>query len=201
MEGKFILCVSIICSLLPHLHFSRVLIHHLSLALFIILLVHVTVQHRYYLDVDLLVVHPFVASPANKFVTVKWAWYAEDNAQFFQAFIAAAPRNEIIKNSLTIMLELLNGTRAMRGDHIGTQAMQDAWAELAQDDASIASHGKNEEVFLLSEHKLGTSGKLPTQTDKATIGYTDMTCNFVVADDERSVYFYTNILGSRFCGN
>ena len=192
------------------------LIHHLSLALFIILLVHVTVQHRYYLDVDLLVVHPFVASPANKFVTVKWAWYEKDK-QFFQAFIAAAPRNEIIKKSLSIMLELLNGTRAKRGGGamhmIGTQAMQDAWAELAQDDASVASHGKNEEVYLLSEHKLGdyeqhkigdgssSYVKLPTQTDKATIGYTDATCNFVVADDEEeSVYFFSHILGTEFCG-
>jgi hypothetical protein len=159
----------------------------------------------YYLDVDLLVVHPFVASPANKFVTVKWAWYEKDK-QFFQAFIAAAPRNEIIKKSLTIMLELLNGTRAKRGGGerhmIGTQAMQDAWAELAQDDASVASHGKNEEVYLLSERRIGTSGKLPTQTDKAMIGYTYTTCNFVVADEEEeSVYFYSHILGTRYCGN
>ena len=167
-----------------------------------------TVQHRYYLDVDLLVVHPFVASPSNKFVTVKWAWYEKDK-QFFQAFIAAAPRNEIIKKSLTIMLELLNGTRAKRGGGpmhmLGTQAMQDAWAELAQDDASVASHGKNEEVYLLSEHKIGEGSssyvKLPTQTDKATIGYTDGTCNFVVTDDEEeSVYFFSHILGTENCG-
>jgi len=96
---------------------------------------------------------------------------------------------------------------------IGTQAMQDAWAELAQDDASVASHGKNEEVYLLSEHKLGdyeqhkigdgssSYVKLPTQTDKATIGYTDGTCNFVVTDDEEeSVYFFSHILGTENCG-
>jgi hypothetical protein len=170
----------------------------------------VILQHRYYLDVDLLVVHPFVASPANKFVTVKWAWYEKDK-QFFQAFIAAAPRNEIIKKSLTIMLELLNGTRAKRGGGemhmIGTQAMQDAWAELAQDDASVASHGKNEEVYLLSEHKHGeyqgssSYGKLPTQTNGGDAGYTDITCNFVVVDDEEeSVYFFSHILGAEFCG-
>jgi hypothetical protein len=95
--------------------------------------------------VDLLVVHPFVASPSNKFVTVKWAWY-EDDPQFFQAFIAAAPRNEIIKKSLTIMLEILNGKRAVRGGAhlIGTQGMQDAWAEAAQEDPSIAFYGKKE---------------------------------------------------------
>ncbi len=85
---------------------------------------------------------------------------------------------------------------------IGTQAMQDAWAELAQDDASVASHGKNEEVYLLSEHKLGDyETKLPTQTDKASIGYTDGTCNYVVADDEEeSIYFFSHILGAEFCG-
>ena len=91
---------------------------------------------------------------------------------------------------------------------IGTQAMQDAWAEIAQDDASVASHGKNEEVYLLSEHpRIGeyegssSYGKLPTQTDKATIGYTDITCNFVVTDDEEeSVYFFSHIIGSELCG-
>ncbi len=89
---------------------------------------------------------------------------------------------------------------------IGNQAMQDAWAELAQDDASVASHGKNEEVYLLSEHPRnyeGSSsyGKLPTQTNKATIGYTDITCNFVVTDDgEESVYFFSHIIGSELCG-
>jgi hypothetical protein len=131
-----------------------------------------------------------VASPANKFVTVKWAWYEKDK-QFFQAFIAAAPGNEIIKKSLSIMLELLNGTRAKRGGGemhmIGTQAMQDAWAELAQYDDSVASHGKNEELYLLSEHRIGeyqgssSYVKLPTQTNGGDAGYTDITCNFVVA--------------------
>ena len=155
-------------------------------------------------------VHPFVASPANKFVTVKWAWYEKDK-QFFQAFIAAAPRNEIIKKSLAIMLELLKGTRAKRGGGemhmIGTQAMQDAWAELAQGDASVASHGKNKEVYLLSEHRIGeyqgssSYGKLPTQTTGGDAGYNDITCNFVVADDEEeSVYFFSHILGAEYCG-
>ena len=92
---------------------------------------------------------------------------------------------------------------------IGTQAMQDAWAELAQDDASVASHGKNEEVYLLSEHRIGEYqgsssygyDKLPAQTNGAAIGYTDITCNFVVADDEeQSVYFFSHILGAEFCG-
>ena len=193
------------------LHFPSVCTHASPLIGFLTILpVHVILQHRYYLDVDLLVVHPFVASPANKFVTVKWAWYEKDK-QFFQAFIAAAPRNEIIKKSLTIMLELLNGTRAKRGggemQKIGTQAMQDAWAELAQDDASVASHGKNEEVYLLSEHRIGeyhgssSYVKLPSQTNGGDAGYTDITCNFVVVDDEEeSVYFFSHILGAEFCG-
>ena len=169
-------------------------------------------HNRYYLDVDLLVVHPFVASPTNKFVTVKWPWYEVD-PQFFQAFIAAAPRNKIIKNSLTIMLELLNGTRAKRGGGemhmIGTQAMQDAWAEAAQkEDSSIESHGKNEEVYLLSEHRLANKHLLPKgqNYDKLPlianeIGYTHITCNFFVADDdEESVYFLSHILGAEHCG-
>ena len=159
---------------------------------------------------DLLVVHPFVASPANKFVTVKWAWYEQD-PQFFQAFIAAAPRNKIIKNSLTIMIELLDGTRAKRGGgELGTQAMQNAWAEAAQEDSSIASYGKNEEVYLLSEHRHGPAEKSPLPNGRSynklpyianEIGYTHSTCNFFVADDdEESVYFLSHILGAEYCG-
>ena len=174
-------------------------------------------SHRYYFDVDLLVVHPFIASAANQFVTVKWAWYEQD-PQFFQAFIAAAPRNKIIKKSLTIMLELLNGSRTKRGGGemhmIGTQAMQEAWAEAAEEDSSIESHGKDNEVYLLSEHRLASSNsyllpqaegvgksysKLPYIDQE--IGYTHITCNFFVADDdEGSVYFYSHILGAEDCG-
>ena len=162
---------------------------------------------------DLLVIHPFVATAANKFVTVKWAWYEKD-PQFFQAFIAAAPKNKIVKKSLTIMLELLNGTRAKRGGGemhmIGTQAMQDAWAEAAQEDSSIESHGKNKEVYLLSEHSLSNSHLLPDPKKRSysklpyvnqDVGYTNVVCNFFVADDdEGSVYFISHILGADHCG-
>ena len=158
---------------------------------------------------DLLVVHPFVASPANKFVTVKWAWYEQDH-QFFQAFIAVAPKNKIIRKSLTIMLEILNGTRAKRGPLLGTQAMQDAWDEAAQEDASIQSQGKNEEVYLLSEHRhrlaeknLLPQGKSYSKLPFITrdIGYTEGTCNYFVADDDdESVYFFSHILGAEHCG-
>lgn len=164
--------------------------------------------NSYYFDVDLLVVHPFVASPSNKFVTVKWAWYEKD-PQFFQAFIAAAPRNKIIMKSLVVMLELLSGKRAKRGGGamhmIGTQAMQDALAETAQEDSSLSSHGKNKEVYLLSEHRIGGKSydynKLPTQLNDIKPGFTDINCNFFVADDDkRSIYFFSHILGSTLCG-
>jgi hypothetical protein len=158
--------------------------------------------------VDILVVHPFVASPSNKFVTVKWAWYEVD-PQFFQAFIAAAPGNEIIKKSLTIMLEILRGTRAARGEvamhMIGTQGMQDAWAEVAHEHSSIGFHGKNKEVYLLSEHRIGEKqGRnyhLPNQLNYLKPGFSDITCNFFVSDDvEKSVYFFSHILGTAYCG-
>jgi len=158
--------------------------------------------------VDLLVVHPFVASPSNKFVTVKWAWYEED-PQFFQAFIAAAPGNEIVKKSLTIMLEILNGTRAERGGGamhmIGTQGMQEAWAEVAHEHSSIYYQGKNKEVYLLSEHRIGEKQgcnyHLPNQLTYLKPGFSDGTCNYFVADDtEKSVFFYSHMLGTKSCG-
>ena len=91
---------------------------------------------------------------------------------------------------------------------LGTQAMQDAWAEAAQEDSSIESHGKNEEVFLLSEHRVAEKDLLPEGTSyhklpyiPKEIGYTEGTCNYFVADDdEESVYFFSHILGAELCG-
>ena len=158
---------------------------------------------------DLLVVHPFVASPSNKFVTAKWAWYDQD-PQFFQAFVAAAPKNEIVGRSLDIMLEILTGKRAERGggsmSMIGTQATQDAWAEVAKEKDGTLALGRDEEVYLLSEHRISNQAvysKLPfqIQPNKGLSTVTDITCNFVVADDEeQSVYFYSHVLGAEYCG-
>ena len=92
---------------------------------------------------------------------------------------------------------------------IGTQAMYDAWAEAArEEDSSIEPQGKNEEVYLLSEHRLANKhllpegqnfGKLPYIASE--IGYTHIMCNFFVADDDEvSVYFYSHIAGAEGCG-
>ena len=91
---------------------------------------------------------------------------------------------------------------------LGTQAMQDAWAEAVQEDPSISSQGKNEEVYLLSEHRLADNNLLPegrrySKLPYVTkdIGYTEGTCNYFVADDdEESVYFFSHILGAEHCG-
>lgn len=89
---------------------------------------------------------------------------------------------------------------------LGTQAMQDAWAELAEEDPSIVSHGRNKEVYLLSEHRIGLNqeqgySKLPTQPNEGMPAFTDITCNFGVGDDdEEAIYFYSHIVGTENCG-
>ncbi len=93
---------------------------------------------------------------------------------------------------------------------LGTQAMQDAWAEATQkkEGSSIESHGKTDEVYLLSEHRLANKHLLPAEKSyhklpyiASEIGYTHITCNFFVADDdEESVYFLSHILGTEHCG-
>jgi len=160
---------------------------------------------RYYFDVDIAVVHPFVANPSNEFVSVK-AYNYDQDPQFFQAFIAAAPKNKIVKKSLDIMLGMLKGTHAARGlSLLGTQSMQDAWAEVAEEDSAYASHGKNNKVYLLSEENLHDDGngfdKLPVQENDGMPLFSEGTCDFFVSDQEEgSVYFYSRIVGTTFCG-
>lgn len=160
---------------------------------------------RYYFDVDIAVVHPFVAKPLNEFVSVK-AYNYDQDPQFFQAFIAAAPKNKIVKKSLDIMLGMLKGTHAARGlSLLGTQSMQDAWAEVAEEDSAYASHGRNNKVYLLSEENLHDDGngfdKLPVQENDGMPLFSEGTCDFFVSDQEEgSAYFYSRIVGTTFCG-
>lgn len=152
---------------------------------------------------DLLVVHPFVADPANEFVTVKASGYRTD-PQFFQAFLAVAPKNKIVMRSMYIMLQILSGNREKRGiGLLGTQSLQDAWAEIAREDRSFESTGKNKKVYLLSE--LNRDGdfdqSVPKQQNYGKPLFTEGTCDFFVADEEeKSVYFYSRIIGARLCG-
>lgn len=158
------------------------------------------VNGGYYFDVDLLVVNPFVAPPGVEFATVK-AWEYESNPQLFQAFVATKPGNHIIARSLTMMLEVLKGERKMRGILLGTFALQEALAEIEFEEKSNV----NSKVYLLSELLLDEQedayGKLPRQPNDGSPGYTEGTCNFFVADDvDQSVYFYSRVVGTTFCG-
>ena len=78
--------------------------------------------------------------------------------------------------------------------------MQDAWSEVTMEDPSIAK-----EVHLLNEVRIGHQqpmySNLPIQPNKGMPEFTELTCNFVVADDEEhSVYFYSHALGAEYCG-
>lgn len=193
MEGK-LLSLSFT---LMHVHMTPILIHFIPL--------NNVCSDRYYFDVDLFVVHPFVANSVNEFVTVKWYDYNKD-PEFFQAFIAASPKNKIIKRSLDIMVEILSGKRSKRGvGFLGTQSMQDAWAEIEQEDPSVASHGKDKKVYLLTEHNMRFDidgfANIPRQQNRGPPLFSEGGCDFFVADeDEKSFYFYSRTLGTRDCG-
>lgn len=191
----------------------------------------------YYFDVDLLLVKPFVA-PANvTFVTVKGEGQTDgtDFRGFFQAFIAAEPYNLVIRQSLSIMLDILSGKRETKNNmYLGPGSLMEAWMEVMNithmSDASaaaaaavVANNNDNNGIYLLQEVNLNNIEQTTKYTNLSNIlsSSTDLlqrvplshtkdcvlstggwnVCNYVVIDEmDGSMYFYSRVLGTPFCG-
>lgn len=192
----------------------------------------------YYFDVDLLVVQPFVAPPNVSFVTVKGEGQTDgtDFRGFFQAFIAAEPYNIVIRQSLSIMLDILIGKRTTKNNmYLGPGSLMEAYMEVMNithiSDASAAAaaavtnnnNANNNGIYLLQEVNLNNNEQTSKYTNLSNIlsSSTDLlqrvpsshtedcvlstggwnVCNYVVMDDvDDSMYFYSRVLGTPFCG-
>mmetsp|Transcript_19191 Transcript_19191/g.42677 ORF Transcript_19191/g.42677 Transcript_19191/m.42677 type:complete len:188 (+) Transcript_19191:181-744(+) len=159
----------------------------------------------YYADVDLLTVRPYVVPDDVDFATVKGMGLLRGEG-FFQAFMAASKGNSIVYRSLEIMRDALYGDRA-RGKYLGPSALSEAYLE-----ASNGTDYKSHPFPLIDGTRLLSEASLETRTDLSILpkqvkppGFESCTvetsaCNFVVFDSDSAVYFYSRVLGTRWCG-
>ncbi|KAL7555195.1 hypothetical protein ACHAWF_018945 [Thalassiosira exigua] len=145
----------------------------------------------YYCDVDVLVVHPYLAPKGATFVTVKAS--AFQRYGFFQAFLAAEKDSEFLLLSLKIMLAGLWEERK-KGRLLGPWATIEAVKEMLNTtDVRGLQNGQNG-VHLLTEVELRGKRGVPAQYTKlpkqhppqkfAVENCTFSLCNYVVVNDE-----------------
>ena len=194
---------------------------------------YIYIHGGYYLDVDLLVVKPFVAPPNVTFVTVKGEGQTDgtDFRGFFQAFIAAEKHNSIIRQSLSIMLDILSGKRQTKNNmYLGPGSLMEAYMEI-MNITHISMYNNNNDndnsgIYLLQEVNLNNNEQtskyanlsnilLSSNSDDSLLQRVPLShtedcvlstggwnvCNYVVMDDvDGSMYFYSRVLGTSFCG-
>ena len=162
-------------------------------------------------------VRPYVVPKNTNFVTVKGDGYPANG--FFQAFLAAVPGHPIVHRSLTIMLHRL---RKGTGYYLGPMALMEAWIQIENITNATTAPDKND-VHLMTEVNLNDlSNAIPykrilsyvlkgedylTMTQRVPLYFGDRcqfsagACNVLVMDEhDETVYFYSRILGTRWCG-
>lgn len=137
----------------------------------------------YYFDVDLKVVKPIVLSRGESFVTV----LERGQQNFFQAFLAAVPGQEVLLESMRLLLEYYKGNHLVRHNKIGPSTLKDAY------DAVNSEHLRG--ARLLQEMNLRfNSASLPGLRRQGGSG---CCCNYVVHDgSEREAYFFSRVAGA-----
>ncbi|GMI24670.1 hypothetical protein TeGR_g13997 [Tetraparma gracilis] len=137
----------------------------------------------YYFDIDIAVIEPLALDADVGFSTA----FEPAKINFFQAFLAAAPRHPILKEALPIMLAYYEGTHTLHGD-MGTSTLKDAYDAVPKD--------KRGTIRWLHEGQLkfGEYPELPRQKG------TGCCCNYVVHDEtDHKPYFWSRIVGSSHC--
>jgi len=142
----------------------------------------------YYFDVDIRVVKPVLLSEKISFATV----VTEDDAQFFQAFLASEPQSPILREAFAEMICVYTHHENLRGILVGPITLKRAYDKVKTDERG--------EVRLFHEVNLSRSNDYPGVTRQSGNG---CCCNFVVHDaDKEEIYFFSRIVGaSSFCSS
>ena len=163
------------------------------------------------------VVRPFVAPHDAKFVTAKCSIFPEEG--FFQAFLAAEKGSSIVFRSLEIMLQALYQERP-QGKYLGPTALMEAWLEIEQVPHPLSTNETNG-IYMLTEVNLNDAKAMSqyknlskaiakNETEllqRIPFGFGNKcqfssgACNFAVVDPhDETLYFYSRVLGTRWCG-
>lgn len=141
----------------------------------------------YYFDIDLKVVQPV---PLDETYTYKFVTVHESAAymNFFQAFIASAPKHPILHKALGNMLEHYQG-RKFSGN-MGPSTLKAAYKAM--------SPQIQQEAWLLHELNLEHPRNPPNIYENVPRQVGDgCCCNFVVEDaKQKEVYFFSRIVGA-----
>jgi hypothetical protein len=157
----------------------------------------------YYLDVDLLAIHPFSPADSVGFATVKGTGWPENG--FFQAFTACAPGHPIVKKSLNALLEVYEGRRKRGKQWIGPETMQIAYEQYLNE---TSPEEVSRDLLLLDEVAIKAAKKqrwcpdwivtLPKQPEPHK-PFRSGVCNHVVYDNSTQ-YFFSRVNGTAWCG-
>jgi hypothetical protein len=146
----------------------------------------------YYFDIDLRVVTPVQLDVDVAFSTVEMMHGNDQkNGYFFQAFLAAAPRNAVLHKTLQVMQDYYQ----YKLDNLimGPRTMRKAFDSLAEKD--IGKYVLFQELNLEASDHESLYPDLPRQH-----GVGPGLCNYIVHDPrERVVYFYSRIVGTSSC--
>ena len=139
----------------------------------------------YYFDIDLEVVNIVNLEPEITFSTA-----SSGNDQFFQAWLACAPRHPVIAKGLQFTLEYYQGKRELHG-LMGTSVLKDAFDAVSEEERG--------DVYLLQEADKGDQlypdlpGWVPRREATGD-------CFFILHDaNAHVIYFYARIVGVHIC--
>lgn len=158
----------------------------------------------YYFDVDMETIQPYGAEPNVTFVTV---YEASSNRYFFQSFLASAPNNPILRQSLQeIKLFYDQNMRRRVGAahlHMGPYTLKQAYEKVIQNSPSMAVKDSSAATMptttttttttLLQEVNLmDDPTRFPNLTRRVGKG---CCCNYVVTDST-TAYFRSRMVGA-----
>jgi hypothetical protein len=140
----------------------------------------------YFFDVSIAVVKPVPLESDISFSSAR-----SPSAYFFQAFVAIAPRHELLHHSMEVAISEVRRKGTLDEDTMCAKAMKYAYNDLVSKQR-MGKHKLLEEVLI--HDKKDMYPDLTRQSD------TDYRCNFIIHDEQKKeVYFFSRMVGSTNC--